>query len=434
MHPILLDITDALRDLSDKVLGATEENRPLIEVYGWQSPAVTRRELSWFPLALSNKIVAADVSNLPKPLEENLKLVPAQLSLLHATTIAQMFTSNSATAISSYLLTLEVLERTLDPILGWEQISDSKAIPSKLASRLRSMQSAIDDLQPDKEKLERQIKLIEEATEAAESLPTDLQALKAARSQVADVSTDAAENIGKIQIHEADAGRIALSLKDLEAEAEKIVAQSQEVLRIATSTGLAAAFDERAERLDTSMWWWLVGLILALSGGVTIGVLRYQSLEASLAAPQLNWSIIWLQLLLSLFSVAAPVWLAWLATKQISQRFRLSEDYAFKSSVAKAYEGYRREAARIDTELEEKLFASALSRFDEAPLRLVETETHGSPLHELVASDAFLAALKAVPSLAKELARVYGPSKRPALLKKRKESKDVNIGEEPATE
>ncbi len=47
--------------------------------------------------------------------------------------------------------------------------------------------------------------------------------------------------------------------------------------------------------------------------------------------------------------------------------------------MAKAYEGYRKEAARIDPQFEARLFGSALTRLDEAPLRLVEIGSHGSP-------------------------------------------------------
>ena len=47
------------------------------------------------------------------------------------------------------------------------------------------------------------------------------------------------------------------------------------------------------------------------------------------------------------------------------------------------YEGYRSEAERIDKDLERRLFSSALDRLEEAPLRLVEVESHGSPFHEL---------------------------------------------------
>ena len=106
-----------------------------------------------------------------------------------------------------------------------------------------------------------------------------------------------------------------------------------------------------------------------------------------------------MQALLSFLSIGVPLWFAWISTKQISQRFRIAEDYAFKASVAKAYEGYRKEAARIDETFEARLFASALTRLEEAPLRLVEGESHGSPWHELVASAAFQNALRTVPEL-----------------------------------
>ena len=85
---------------------------------------------------------------------------------------------------------------------------------------------------------------------------------------------------------------------------------------------------------------------------------------------------------------------------------RLAEDYGYKASVAKAYEGYRREAARIDEDFENRLFDSALTRLEEAPLRLVDEESHGSPWHELISSDAFKAALDKVPDLSATLNRI----------------------------
>ena len=95
-------------------------------------------------------------------------------------------------------------------------------------------------------------------------------------------------------------------------------------------------------------------------------------------------SLVFVNLVLAVLSIAAPVWFAWIATKQIGHRFRLSEDYAFKASVARAYEGYRREAAKLDEDFAKRLFASALDRLEEPPLRFVEQETHGSPWHELL--------------------------------------------------
>ena len=103
--------------------------------------------------------------------------------------------------------------------------------------------------------------------------------------------------------------------------------------------------------------------------------------------------------LLSLLSVGGPLWFAWVATKQLAQRFRLAEDYGYKASVAKAYEGYRKEAARLDPIFEARLFSSALTRLEEPPLRLIQGQIHGSPWHELITSEEFTKALEIIPEL-----------------------------------
>lgn len=79
-----------------------------------------------------------------------------------------------------------------------------------------------------------------------------------------------------------------------------------------------------------------------------------------------------------------------MSTKQINQRFKLAEDYAYKASVAKAYEGYKNEACKVsDGEFEKRLFDSALSRLEEAPLRFVKDEDHTTPWTEMLNSKSF---------------------------------------------
>lgn len=171
--------------------------------------------------------------------------------------------------------------------------------------------------------------------------------------------------------------------------------------------GLAAAFAERSAALSKSMWFWVAGLVVALVAGSYFGSAQLHTLSELFKQPNVTTSVVILNLMLSLLSVGAPVWFAWLATKQIGQRFRLAEDYAFKASISRAYEGFRREAARVDKDMEARLLASALTRLDELPLRLVETDSHGSPWHELASSDLVKDAMRAVPGFAgqvKELA------------------------------
>jgi hypothetical protein len=126
-------------------------------------------------------------------------------------------------------------------------------------------------------------------------------------------------------------------------------------------------------------------LVGALAAGAIVGGSQLHQLSETIQASTAP-TIVWTRIAVSLLSVGAPVWFAWLATKQIGQRFRLSEDYAYKASISKAYEGYRREAAQLDEDFQKRLLASALARLDEQPLRFVEHVTHGSPWHELLGS------------------------------------------------
>lgn len=150
---------------------------------------------------------------------------------------------------------------------------------------------------------------------------------------------------------------------------------------------------------------WVGGLVVALGIGAGWGSHQIASLSELVKAPGAPIGIVLVNLILALLSVGAPVWFAWMSTKQIGQRFRLSEDYAFKASISKAYEGYRREAARFDKEMGSRLLASALDRLDELPLRLVEPDTHGSPWHEFASSPLVRDAIKTVPGFFETVSR-----------------------------
>ena len=145
----------------------------------------------------------------------------------------------------------------------------------------------------------------------------------------------------------------------------------------------------------------------ALILGTKIGSSQLNILAAAINAPSAQNAShdggVWIDLLLTILSVGAPVWFAWVSTKQIGQRFRLAEDYGYKASISKAYEGYRREAALLDPAFQARLFSSALTRLDEIPLRLVETDTHGSPWHELASSNLVRRAIDTVPEFVEKV-------------------------------
>jgi hypothetical protein len=409
-------VCEELEELSDFILSSWADERTLRETFGWHHAAVTRHDLAAVSSNLAKRIREADPQTIESELDDLLEEFPRKLKLLRSETIPNMFNGNGNFAVPAYLSTLQSLEGLLEPILGWQTLSDNKAMPAALVRRLRGIQAEIEALVPNKKLLEEQLSSIRDANEAAESLPTDLKSLREARDAVQKLSLESAELFGKIDERSKEAATFVATITKQQEEAGRLVSQCEAAYRITTTKGLAAAFDQRADRLGASMWVWVFGLLSALGIGSWIGAIRVELLSSAISVPDPKWGVVWMQLTLSILSIGAPLWFAWLATKQIGQRFRLAEDYGFKASVAKAYEGYRKEAARIDAAFEARLFASALTRLEEPPLRLVESAAHGSPWHELIGSDAFQKALVSVPELKDkfiELAKSALPERKP---------------------
>ncbi len=101
------------------------------------------------------------------------------------------------------------------------------------------------------------------------------------------------------------------------------------------------------------------------------------------------------EVFLSSLIVVAPVWFAWICSKMISKYFHLSEDYSYKAAIAKAYMGFKDQAAGLDPIFEERLFAAAITQLDANPLRFFESGSHpGSPIQDLLQQPFMQAALE----------------------------------------
>lgn len=401
MNALLLPIVQSLEEISITILSLTTDDRTLNEWFGWNCPALNRHDLAYVAKKLANDITITDANNIPDNIMTTVVIIPARLQQIKITTLPQLFGSNATAAAPTYLNTIEWVRNTLSPLFEWENIKGSTLVPKQIANRLRGINDSLDALVPNMEHLEEQISAIQEATDAANSLPTDMQSLREGKKEIEAIAAHI--NTAKVKIDDVSKsalGQIA-EIGNFKNEADKLVKQCEDAYKITTTHGLAAAFDQRAISLSKSMSMWVVGLICALLFGLYIGSNSIEQLSNAMSSDKSTPGTITINAILSLFSFGGPIWFAWIATKQIGQRFRLSEDYAFKASVAKAYEGYRKEAARIDVVLEARLFRSALTRLEEAPLRLVEDTTHGSPWHELINSDAFTKALDVIPELKK---------------------------------
>lgn len=301
-----------------------------------------------------------------------------------------------------------------EPQVNWEDLKHQKSlIPRDLSRRLRSIEARITELDPRSKEVAKKIAEIEGAHATAEQLPTDLAELAENRDELSKLIENAQALASKIEednskVSDAKA-EVLKSIEEIEQTlnttmevADSILKKSEHALRGATAVGLSRAFEARKEALSKAGFWWIVGLAVALIVAVGIGWERVTTLKDVLSGDKSS-TVIVVNALLTALGIGAPVWFAWLSTKQIGTTFRLAEDYAFKASVAQAYEGYRTEATQMDDGMRVRLFSAALDRFEEAPIRLVDTTHHSSPLHEVLSNQSLRSALERVPNLAEKL-------------------------------
>jgi len=410
MNPTLKLVNDELVQLVTS-LKAIGSNEPFSVAHGaWNIPGTTRDEL----LQTVDRLISLISDRGVDQLAANEALIadyPRRLAFLRVNTVPQLWSGNAAQAVPAFVITVQSLSDALEKALPEDRdlaasIASERANAKTATTRLRALEAQISELEPRARSLNEMLSRIEKANAAADQLPVDLASLSEAQKTIAAILETAQQNQTKIGVLATDANTDKVNLATKVKEAEDIVARCSAAYAASTSHGLAAAFTERSSSLATSMWVWVGGLVVALGLGSWIGSSQLRNFSELIKQPGSDPTVAAINLVLALLSVGATVWFSWLATKQIGQRFRLAEDYAFKASVSRAYEGYRREAANIDEAFVARLFSSALSRLDEQPLRLVETATHGSPWHELASSDVIRKATEVVPDFANSVMKL----------------------------
>lgn len=380
MHEAYEPILTALNDLSEAVRNSSEEKRSFIEVLGGLHPAVDKSDL----LYLIDDVSDAVVQRAPDEVTPDISvsMLVSRINLLSGL-IASFWNGNGVQAVPSFVASLAGIKAWISSAWPLREVVEPGSLPAKLAREARNAKLRLDEILSNFADVDAKLKTIVDAHQAAESLPTDVEELRQVRATMMSLNVQTTADTAAVKEMRSTADNLMTSLSDSEVAAAQHVANCEEAYRITTSKGLAGAFDQRATSLNRSMWVWVGGLVLALIAVATIGHNRVGALTQILAGDP-KWGTVILNSLLSAISVGAPLWFAWVSTKQIGERFRLAEDYGFKASVAKAYEGYRREAVQIDKKFEARLFDIALTRLEEAPLRMISSEAHGSPWHEML--------------------------------------------------
>ena len=447
MDEKLSQFIKSLESLKDTVDSANI-HKAGFQAHGWNQVHLSKEHISY---VLSNQIAKLESygdSKVTKGFDNTIDSHIEKIDLLN-TNSKTYFTNNAQHllySVPSIIHTLQVIFSDIDyELFSYENIQDKKLLPKGLAVRLRSANANLDKIDASSEGLKRKISVINDAHEAAESLPTDLASLKEAKRELTTLISTASNELAtaKKELSALKEETVVLKNEAKKASEEvellkektsssanaasKLVDECDDALQIATTQGLAAGFDQKAKELKKSIWVWIFGLLIALVSGGWIGSERVDAftkvLNNDLTAGQAV-----LHTIMSIFSIGGPLWLAWISTQQINQRFKLSEDYSYKATVAKSFTGFKKFAERFEPETEERLFNSTLDRLDEMPLRLIEGKDYNSPWHEFIDSEAFNKALDMVPTLAKEAGRFANQTKL-----KRKPKESSNLKNKDAT-
>ena len=407
MSPILLDIKTELNEIINQLESSIPNDEALNYAQGhWAFPGITKAEL----IAEAKSLISLIEDKGNDEIDDKdgaLARYLRALEFLSANTVPQIW-GNANDAVPAYIITINALKTALEPFLIKD---DSKELAIQLKNqrkRIRGLEATLNELEPRTSPLKEMIFSIEQAHETAEQLPTDLESLREARETIGKLVTESTADKAATLAAKTEIEKLQAELKDVSKEANDVLEECKSTYAAATSVGLAVAFAERSDNLSKSIRFWVSGLILSLSAGGYFGSAQLQKLLELMAQKDISNLSMSINFIMAVLSIGAPVWFSWLATKQIGQRFKLSEDYAFKASVSRAYEGFRKETARFDKEMEAKLLSSALTRLDELPLRLVEAESHGSPWHELASSSIVKQAMSKIPSFPDKVKELAG--------------------------
>ncbi len=415
MHEKLIELKNKLEELHSELNKLSFPQKDLIQQNNYRYPFLHSNDLAYFPIDLASRIGKAEKF---RPNDDEITRIDALIDILNKSPLNIQYLAHSnqdvsSAAITSYLCSMLFISNELFDLTSFDSlsISDKSLLPKNIIRRLEAYNSNLDKIHDKTEDIEERVRSINDAYEAAESLPTTMSQLRESTQELTELresSKKMAEEIDQLsqqskikrdeisKLHETLNGLDKQSsklvddyLQDLKEQATTYIEKCEEAFRTTTSKGLAGAFENKAIKLNKSIRWWVAGLTTSLILGAIVGYLRLNALEVFLATPSISTFKLATQLLLSILSIGAPIWFAWLATKQIGQRFRLAEDYEYKASVSKAYEGYRREALNLDGDFTERLFDNALTRLEEPPLRFVEVDSHSSPIMEVICSSNF---------------------------------------------
>ena len=403
MHDSLVSLQNEV----DETIAVFQANVPHKEAFNirsnsWNRPALSPLDILDDLADLSNIISLYDVDDLGSDFVNRLHQFTIALKFARANTISQVI-SDEPTAIINYIISIRSIRRFLQMSLGDDR---QVSLVSRMAS-LRGTLKAIDDeiapVLPKVNELSVIVGDIENAHKAAGIAQEDLTRISEMKIQIEAFNTTIRELLEQSGSRYGKLEKMEKEISKAHRGIQELLSESRSAYTTINSISLARAFGGRSKHLLYHSWGWIALLIISLGLGGFIGMIRLDTLSELALKPDVSLNIMLINVVVSVLALGAPVWLAWIATKQINQQLKLSEEYGYKASVFGTYEAFRLEAEKIDNAAKEELLEIIFARLNELPIRHIDDKNHGSPMQEITSSNIVKRAFMAVPGFATQV-------------------------------
>ena len=241
----------SLHSLGEALQASVAHDQSVAETVGWPGAGVDRTDLSYLATSIAQRVEEATKHGIPDGFDIPLQNFAKRLDVVRVNSVAQLWNNNGAQAVNAILLTLLAIDQMLASGLpDWPVSRDLYSLPPQLAKRIKAAELRLKEIDTSSGNVEEMVAKIVAAHEAADSFPVDLEFLKEAHLKISNLARDSELASERVNTASQDSEELLKEMQKLRDEAALIIDKCNDTFRIATSTGLAWAFDERAKSHD----------------------------------------------------------------------------------------------------------------------------------------------------------------------------------------
>ncbi len=164
------------------------------------------------------------------------------------------------------------------------------------------------------------------------------------------------ETVAELEKFRGDTNTAMSTNKERENEIARLIAKADSMIRGATTAGLSASLDEAAsiytKALNAAQWQFIVSvLVLAVFLAPVVGQIIPGPWQEWFKPPTGITTDPWLATLGKLVLLIPATWATAFFAKKYSLLFHLAREYSHKAALAKAVEGFKREAPEYEQEI-----------------------------------------------------------------------------------